>query len=150
MNPLHRNKSRRAGPELTSGCRSRQKKVRETLEKDACHAEVSHSVVPSAQSYRPSRGGIEWPKPLSGRVWDCRISANVVLKKDDPVRSCEYVETVEYANESTESTISMLRQKLTFTMKVDGDTHIRRPELAIRTRKCGRRQEPMDRKRGTE
>jgi hypothetical protein len=32
----------------------------------------------------------------------------------------KYVETVEYANEST---ISMLRQKLTFTVKVDGDTY---------------------------
>ena len=31
----------------------------------------------------------------------------------------KYVETVEYANEST---ISMLQQKLTFTVKVDGDT----------------------------
>jgi hypothetical protein len=32
----------------------------------------------------------------------------------------KYVETVEYANEST---ISMLQQKLTFTVKVDGDTY---------------------------
>ena len=79
---------------------------------------------PGQVSEPPKAGGML--KFITGKHW-CITQADAKTGKVTlhhggtyTLDGDKYVETVEYANEST---ISMLQQKLTFTVTVDGDTY---------------------------